>query len=65
MAPQPGPLKSINSIMPHPRGEIKLSATFVGEHVEAEVTLPKGVTGVFVWRDKTRKLRGGVQRVKL
>ena len=65
IAPQPGTLTAINSVLPHPRGEIKLTATLTGEQVDAEVTLPRGISGEFVWRGQTRKLRSGMQRVKL
>lgn len=65
IAPQPGDLREINTVLPHPRGEIKLNAKFDGVRVVAEVSLPKDVTGEFVWRGQTRKLRGGAQCVRL
>lgn len=65
IAPQPGPLTSIDTVLPHPRGEIRLRATFAGDRVDAEVTLPRGVGGEFVWRGQTRQLRGGAQQLRL
>lgn len=65
IAPQPGTLTVIDSALPHPRGEVKLTATFARECVDAEVTLPRGISGEFIWRGQTRKLRSGTQRVKL
>lgn len=64
IAPQPGTLTKIDTVLPHPRGRVKLQAVFAGERVEAQVTLPRGVTGEFVWRGKKRKLRSGEQRIR-
>jgi hypothetical protein len=52
-------------VTPHPRGAVKLKAKFERGRVEAEVALPRGVAGEFVWGGKTRNLRGGTQRVRM
>ncbi|MFM1851032.1 MAG: hypothetical protein RIS54_716 [Verrucomicrobiota bacterium] len=65
VVPSPGTLTSLDVVTPHPRGAVKLKAKFEGGRVEAEVTLPRGVAGEFVWGGKTRNLRGGTQRVRM
>lgn len=65
IAPQPGSLKHLETELPHPHGVVQLRATFAGDHVDAEIILPRGITGEFIWRDQTRKLRSGRQRVRL
>lgn len=65
IAPQPGTLRHIDLVMPHPRGTVKVKAEFAGDGVEAAVTLPRGVGGEFVWRGQARQLRGGTQRVRM
>ncbi len=65
IAPQPGALKQIETEVPHPRGVVRLQAKFTGDAVEAEIELPEGTTGVFVWGGKEVALRAGAQRVKL
>ena len=42
-----------------------MQAKFTGDAVEAEIELPEGTTGVFVWGGKEVALRAGAQRVKL
>lgn len=49
--------------VPTPHGMIEVKYTHAAEELEAEVTLPEGVTGEFVWEGKTVPLRGGEQRV--
>ncbi|MFZ5496757.1 MAG: alpha-L-rhamnosidase C-terminal domain-containing protein [Verrucomicrobiota bacterium] len=61
IAPHPGHLKQVSARMPHPRGEIVVSLQREGAALRAEVTLPEGVTGDFVWAGKTVALRSGTQ----
>lgn len=65
IAPQPGPLTVIDLELPHPRGLVKLQATFAGGAVEATVELPAETTGVFVWAGREQVLRSGPQTVRL
>lgn len=65
IAPQPGSLTRIETAIPHPRGKVKLKAKFGDARVEATVTLPKGTEGVFVWCGREKKLKAGVQMVRL
>jgi alpha-L-rhamnosidase len=45
--------------MPHPRGEISVRLDTTGGTMHAEVTLPPGVTGEFVWNSRRRALSPG------
>ncbi len=65
IAPQPGTLREIETVLPHPRGEIRLKASFAGERVEASVELPAGISGVFAWRGREVALGAGRQTVQL
>ena len=60
IAPQPSGLKEIRSKTPCPQGVVKTDLRFDGEKVSGTVTLPKGLTGEFVWQGKTRLLSSGV-----
>ncbi|MFI5357740.1 MAG: alpha-L-rhamnosidase C-terminal domain-containing protein [Opitutales bacterium] len=64
LAPQPGPLTRIETSLPHPRGPVRLRAAFADGKVEAEVELPPGTDGVFVWRGRELTLAPGRQVVR-
>jgi hypothetical protein len=62
IAPALGPLQRASGRIPHARGEIDVTLTRSGEGgLRAEVTLPKGVAGHFVWRGKEAPLHEGRQ----
>jgi hypothetical protein len=65
IAPQPGTLASIDTVLPHPRGSVAARMRFAGGRVDATVVLPPGTTGVFEWGGKARRLRAGSQRVRM
>lgn len=65
IAPQPGNLPKIDCRMPHPDGFIALNLAFEGDRCQGTVELPRGITGVFVWRDKEQHLAGGSNAVNL
>jgi alpha-L-rhamnosidase len=65
IAPQPGSLTGLEVVLPHPRGRVKLRAGFAGDRVEAEVDLPPGTTGEFVWRGCRHALHEGAQALRL
>lgn len=65
IAPALGPLQRAEGRLPHPSGDIEVrlerrDATGLG----AQVTLPAGVSGVFVWRGERRPLRAGTQTLR-
>jgi alpha-L-rhamnosidase len=65
IAPHLGHLQEAAAKIPHPRGEIAVKLQRRGEGIEAEVSLPEGVTGNFVWGGKTVVLQAGTQRLSL
>jgi len=66
IAPALGALESVNAKMPHPDGEIAVRLQRkAGGGIVADVSLPAGVTGAFVWGDTERPLVPGVQTVEV
>ena len=65
IAPNLGPLQRAEGKMPHPLGEIEVSLKRVGpEGVQARITLPDGLQGVFEWRGETTRLNSGAQEIQ-
>ncbi|HVF87297.1 MAG TPA: alpha-L-rhamnosidase C-terminal domain-containing protein, partial [Pyrinomonadaceae bacterium] len=60
-----GKLTKASGAIPHPRGEIAVSLSLTNNKLTAEVNLPEGVTGEFVWRGTTRTLAPGKSRIVL
>lgn len=56
--PHLGNLKKAEGVMPHPKGEIKVSyvITSAGKY-NAVISIPHGTSGIFVWKDKEYKLK--------
>ena len=63
IAPHPGALTRVSGRVPHPKGFIEVSLTRRGDAMEAEVTLPTGVQGDFVWKGRRTPLREGTQTI--
>jgi len=63
--PHLGHLKEVSAKMPHPHGEIAVSLKREGAGIAAEISLPEGVTGSFVWAGEMVELRAGAQAVRL
>jgi hypothetical protein len=62
--PNLGPLKKAEGKMPHPLGEIEVSLQRVGpDGVQARITLPDGLEGVFEWQGETIDLSSGTQEI--
>jgi len=60
-----GKLAKASGAIPHPRGEVAVSLSLVNNKLTAEVNLPEGVAGEFVWRGITRPLAPGKSRIVL
>ncbi|MEK7257750.1 MAG: alpha-L-rhamnosidase C-terminal domain-containing protein, partial [Bacteroidota bacterium] len=58
-----GSLKFAEGKMPHPKGEISVRLEKAGDGLKAEVILPTGVDGVFIWKGKTQPLAAGRQEI--
>jgi hypothetical protein len=64
--PALGELQHAEGHMPHPSGEIHVTLQRRGQQgIEAEITLPRNVTGVFIWKGKQQVLKGGAQKISL
>ena len=62
IVPALGPLERAEGRVPHPSGDITVRLRRRGATgLEAEVTLPPGVSGVFEWLGERRVLREGAQ----
>ena len=54
-----GALERVSGSIPHPRGEISVKLERTGKILRADIALPPGVTGEFVWSGVQRPLRSG------
>jgi hypothetical protein len=63
--PHLGYLKNIAAKMPHPRGEITVTLHREDTGIAAEIGLPEGVSGTFVWAGRMVELHPGPQAVRL
>jgi hypothetical protein len=61
--PYLGELTSVSGAIPHPNGEIAVRLNRSGETLQAEISLPEGVTGDFIWRGKSVALKSGTAKV--
>lgn len=63
--PQLGELKRVYGIMPHPAGNLSVSVSKNGtQGCNAEIMLPPGITGEFIWNDKGIPLVSGINKIK-
>ncbi|MCP9755523.1 alpha-rhamnosidase [Lacihabitans sp. CCS-44] len=61
--PHLGGNRKISGEMPHPQGMI--SVAYDLDKSEANINLPKNVSGSFVWKNKGYKLKGGGNAIRL
>jgi hypothetical protein len=61
--PSLGKLTRASGAIPHPKGEIAVSLALRNGKLGAEVTLPPGVVGDFVWRNERRPLSAGMTKL--
>jgi hypothetical protein len=65
IAPALGPLRLAEGRVPHPLGDIEVQLVRAGTRgLRADVTLPRGLSGVFEWRGRRRPLRAGHQVIR-
>jgi hypothetical protein len=57
--PQPGDLKHAETVLPHPRGEIRMTLAFQGEACSGSVEFPPETMGTFFWKGQEVKLVAG------
>jgi hypothetical protein len=63
--PSLGKLTKVAGAIPHPKGEVVVNLALRGGKLEAEVTLPAGVDGEFVWQGKRQPLAAGANKVSM
>ncbi len=63
--PYLGPLGSLQAAMPAPRGMIAVNYQRDAKQFTAEITLPEGVSGYFVWDGRRTPLHSGKQHLLL
>jgi alpha-L-rhamnosidase len=61
IAPALGQLERVTVTHPHPRGDLRATYRREGTGLRAEITLPPGVSGEFVWQGTQRALHEGTQ----
>lgn len=61
-----GYLKSAEGKVIHPYGEIKVKlGKTKTDGIDATISLPNGLKGIFIWKDKSLQLSEGEQKFKL
>jgi hypothetical protein len=64
--PALGELTMVNGSMPHPLGNIVVSLKRKGVNgIAGAVTLPAGLTGNFIWKNKSIMLKSGSQNIDI
>ncbi|RZK41104.1 MAG: alpha-L-rhamnosidase [Pedobacter sp.] len=64
--PALGELTKVEGKMPIPKGEVKVAVDrSKGKNADIDIDLPKGVTGVLIWKEKRLELREGNNRFQL
>ena len=63
--PHLGAIKKISGEMPHPAGKISVDYNVSGNGLNADIKLPAGITGTFVWKGKNYELKGGENFIEL
>jgi hypothetical protein len=64
IAPQPGRLGELSGTMAHPFGEIRVSLSIQAEGFQANVALPSGLEGEFIFRGQRTLIGEGVQQIE-
>jgi hypothetical protein len=66
IAPKLGKLKQVEGVYPTPKGEItfKLQRQPSGG-IQAELNIPSGINGQFIWAGKSTPIKSGAQRINL
>ena len=63
--PNLGTFEKISGEMPHPDGKIAVDYDNSGNGLKAEISLPTGITGTFVWEGKSHELKSGKNNLAL
>ncbi len=63
--PHLGAIQKISGEIPHPAGKISVAYNNSKTGLKAEINLPDGITGTFVWKGKSYLLKGGENIITL
>lgn len=63
--PHLGDITKIGGEMPHINGKIKVKYATKDSKINAEIELPNGVSGIFVWNEKSQPLKEGKNIIKM
>ena len=63
--PNLGPLRHVTGRVAHPLGAIEVRFNRDRDHLDGDITLPAGITGVFQWKGATVLLHDGLQHVSV
>ena len=63
IAPNPGVLKQIKGIIPHPKGLLEVSLKRTGDALSGEIILPPQLAGTYHWQGKEINLLPGHNRI--
>jgi alpha-L-rhamnosidase len=63
--PHLGSLREVTATVPTPRGDVTVKYAHKGSKLQADVTLPAGLSGWFVWKGKRVALHAGQQHFDL
>jgi alpha-L-rhamnosidase len=58
-----GTIKQISGEIPHPAGKISVDYNNSENSFKAEINLPEGISGTFVWKGKQYDLSGGLNKL--
>ncbi|HEV2425151.1 MAG TPA: alpha-L-rhamnosidase C-terminal domain-containing protein [Terriglobia bacterium] len=65
IAPHLGELHHLTAAVPHSQGPIRVTYERQGDHWTADVALPAGLSGWFIWKERRIALHPGEQRLTL
>jgi hypothetical protein len=64
--PHPGKEKIIRATMPHHKGKIEVNLMLKkNNNQQAEISLPEGLNGTFIWKGEQKVLHPGKQIINL
>ncbi len=63
--PHLGTIEKISGEIPHPSGTLSVAYERTGQNLAADITLPEGVSGTFVWDGQVHDLQAGSNRLDL
>jgi hypothetical protein len=65
ITPALGPLHRAEGRVPHPLGDIDVQLMREGARgLRADITLPRGLSGIIEWQGQSRQLRDGRQTIR-